>query len=63
MVHAADLPLGLRDLLMGTRKSQKCLREGQRPSRSFLVEENRQPGWWFQKAFAMPNPAAAIASL
>ena len=25
-----------------------------------LVKENHQPGWWFQKALAMPKPAAAV---
>jgi hypothetical protein len=24
-----------------------------------LHKENHQPGWWFQKALAMPSPAAA----
>ena len=23
-----------------------------------MVKENHQPGWWFQKALAMPGPAA-----
>ncbi len=26
---------------------------------SFLVKENHQSGWWFQKALAMPSLAAA----
>jgi len=27
----------------------------------FLVRENHQLGWWFQKAFAMPSPAVAAS--
>ena len=27
--------------------------------RRFLVKENHQQYWWFQKAFAMPRPAVA----